>query len=368
MPNIGGFILAAGEGRRLRPATLTRPKALVPFCGVPLLELVASQLGTLDLCGTVVNVSYQADRVYEAARRLAGENDWDLRISQENTLLETGGGLRQGSRLIPDAEHILVHNVDIILDLALDELVQRHLESGAAVTAALVPGRGPATVTVRPDGAIEEFRNPSGTAPYTFSGVHLLRRDVLDLLPDDGAWSIILAYQEAQRRGLPVQAFLLNEHHYWADLGTARQYIRAHGEIADCALRYHPRLRAAQTEQARRRAALEQTGVICTGALGLGIDLSVPVGSQLHNAILWDYTRLPRPLLYADGIFIGNDVPPATATGDERRPDRRVYSFLGLKPEECRLEPLKKQGSGRQYWRLACGDRTWVWCAYNPER
>jgi len=57
--NISGFILAAGEGRRLRPATLTRPKALVPFCGVPLLELAASQLSALGLQAMAVNVSYQ---------------------------------------------------------------------------------------------------------------------------------------------------------------------------------------------------------------------------------------------------------------------------------------------------------------------
>ena len=62
MTTISGFILAGGEGRRLRPATLTRPKALVPFCGVPLLELAASCLHEAGLDKVVVNASYQGDR------------------------------------------------------------------------------------------------------------------------------------------------------------------------------------------------------------------------------------------------------------------------------------------------------------------
>ena len=84
--------------------------------------------------------------------------------------------------------------------------------------------------------------------------------------------------------------------------------------------------------------------------------------------MLWDYTRLPRPLLYADGIFVGNDVQPPKPITDERRPDPRVFITLGLDPARAVMEPLAKQGSGRKYSRIRCGDQTWVWCAYNPDR
>jgi len=59
------------EGRRLRPATLSRAKALLPFCGVPLLELTASMLSSLPVDNMVVNCCYQADRVSEFCARLA---------------------------------------------------------------------------------------------------------------------------------------------------------------------------------------------------------------------------------------------------------------------------------------------------------
>ncbi|NMA43086.1 MAG: NTP transferase domain-containing protein [Oligosphaeraceae bacterium] len=365
---ISAFILAAGEGRRLRPATLSRAKALVPFCGVPLLELTAAALSSLPIDNMVVNCCYQADRVSEFCARLARRYNWDLQVSQEHQLLNHGGGLRKGYKLIPEAEHILVHNVDVIIDFDLEKLIDAHLQREAAVTVLLIPGKGPQSVSLDEEGNIINFRDPkNGT--HTFSGIHIFRPDVLSLLPDDQvAPDIVTCYQKALQMGWPVQALCLGEEVFWSDIGNAQDYIRAHGEIADCALTAHPMLREAQSEQAQRRFALEQKGVQCSGALGLGCELGVPAGSQLHNVVLWDYTRLPRPLLYADGIFVGDDVPPPKPVGSKHEPDWRLLDSLDLKPGQYELEELPKQGSGRLYKRIKSADKSWVWCAYDPER
>ncbi|MBR4221075.1 MAG: NTP transferase domain-containing protein, partial [Victivallales bacterium] len=158
--NIAGFILAAGEGRRLRPATLTRPKALVPFCGVPLLELVASYLNELGLKQTIVNASYQGERVFEACQRLNEAHGWNLHVSCEPKLLNQGGGIRYGVRLLPDVDTFLIHNVDILLDYDLHELIDQHFQNQADVTVLLIPGRGPRTVSLTGEGQINRFRDP----------------------------------------------------------------------------------------------------------------------------------------------------------------------------------------------------------------
>ncbi len=367
MDNINGFILAAGEGTRLRPATLTRPKALVPFCGVPLLELAGSVLHEAGLDRIIVNAHYQGDRVYEACQRLSNKHGWNLSVSSEPTLLNQGGGLRQGIKLAPDTEHFLVHNVDIIVDYDLKELIRAHLEAEADITCLLIPNRGPCSVSLDINGKILNFRDRQhGIA--TFSGIHIFRRDILNYLDDTPAPDIIDAYQKALLDGRRVQAVIASPNVYWSDIGTVREYVRAHGDVADCALEHHTMLRSAQTEQAKRRFELELKGVLCTGALGLGKEINVPSGSQLHNVVLWDYTRLPRPLLYADGIFVGNDVQPAKPVDDKRKPDSRIFQTLKINPEQVVMTPLKKQGSGRKYERISVGDRSWVWCAYNPER
>lgn len=367
LPNVTGFILAAGEGRRLRPATLTRPKALIPFCGVPMLDLVAARLTALPLRRLVVNAWYMADVVEAACSELRNRLPCELALSREPRLLDTGGGLRFGLRPFPDAEHVLVHNADVILDVDLDALLRLHLAHDNAVTLVLVPGRGPQTVEADAEGRISNFRRPHGQAPFTFAGVHIFRRSVLDLLPPDESCSIVVAYEAAVAAGQRVEGVSCGDA-YWSDLGNPRDYIRAHGEIADLGIRHSPRLREAQAEQARRRAELERRGVRCTGALGLGLQLSVPFGTHLHNAVLWDGTHLGKPALYADSIFSWPAVPAIPPVTPERQPDPRLYFSLDVAPDTVRIEPLRKQGSGRLYARLRVGDRSWVWCAYNHER
>ena len=366
--SLAGFIPAAGEGRGLRPASLLRPKALMPFCGVPALELAASQLADLGLEAIVVNASYLTGQVEEAVARLRERHGWNLILSPEDRLLGVGGGLRRAAGLVPGADHFLVHNADVVLDFRLGTLLEAHERRDAAVTALLVPGRGPCTVDADGDGRIVDFRKRRGTGAFTFAGVYLIRRDVLEHVCADGPAPVVDALEAAASAGLSVFGLSV-ERAYWSDLGDPWAYIKAHSEVADCGLTHHRLLRVAQAEQARRRAMLERTQrVTCTGSIGLGSGIAVPPGAHLHNVVLWDDTRIERPHLYADSILAGEVAAPPPV-GEGRRPDPRVYSALGVDEDSVRVQDLRKQGSGRRYARLTAEDgRSWVWCAYSPER
>ena len=363
-----GFILAAGESRRLRPASLVRPKALMPFCGVPMIELAAAQLIDAGVGTVVVNAWHLADQVSDAVAELRELRGWNVLVSQEAELLGTGGGLREGATLVPEARRLLVHNADVVLDFSLREMLDEHEKAGAAATILLVPGRGPCTIDADARGAVTNFRKPRGSGAFTFAGVYVLDRRILDLLPASGPASVIDALEAASKTGLIVRGVSVGEA-YWSDLGEPWDYIRAHADVADRGLRHHPSLRAAQAEQARRRAALERVhGVKCTGAIGLGTGLVIPAGAHLHNVVLWDDTRIARPHVYADSILAGDAVfpPPVTA---RRRPDPRILAVLDLDGRSARIQDLRKQGSGRRYARIHAPDgRSWVWCAYSPER
>jgi NDP-sugar pyrophosphorylase family protein len=55
-------VLAAGEGRRLRPLSLVRPKPLCPVAGVPLLDLAIDRARTA-VTDVAVNVHHGRDRI-----------------------------------------------------------------------------------------------------------------------------------------------------------------------------------------------------------------------------------------------------------------------------------------------------------------
>lgn len=113
-----GVVLAAGLGRRLRPLTDLRPKALCPVGGTPLLDLALARLAPLTGTGPdhlAVNAHHHGDLV---ARHVAGR----AHLSPEQPEpLGTAGALGQLRPWI-DGRDVLLTNADAYLTGALDEL------------------------------------------------------------------------------------------------------------------------------------------------------------------------------------------------------------------------------------------------------
>lgn len=364
---IAGFILAAGEGSRLRPLTCEKPKAMIPFCGVSMLELVAAQMVEAGIRTIGVNICHLASQVEKGVRSIQETLDVSIQVSREDFFLGTGGGIRKGAKLFPEARHFLIYNADVLLDCDLSSLIRSHLIRKAAVTTFLLYNKGPCTVLMGRDNRIKVFRAGEGNGKYTFTGVHILRRDLLEFLPKDDPCTIIEAYERAVEKGLPVFGLSIKKA-YWADLGRQEEYLRAHGEVADFGIRQNHCLREAQAEQARRRAHLEQMGVRCTGALGLGKNLTVPGGSHLHNAVVWDNVSFKKPSLYSDAVFSKREISAPFGKVCKDKPDPRVWSFLGKKAEEVSIIPLRVQGSGRKYFRLGMEEGSLIWCLYSHQK
>lgn len=115
------MIFAAGEGTRLRPLTLTRPKALVEIGGEPMLARVLRAVRAAGVKEAVVNVHYLAGQIVD----FLAANDFGLHITvadESTRLLDTGGGLLAARRLLGDDEPVLLHNADICTDLDLGRL------------------------------------------------------------------------------------------------------------------------------------------------------------------------------------------------------------------------------------------------------
>jgi NDP-sugar pyrophosphorylase family protein len=245
------MIFAAGLGTRLRPLTDDCPKALVDINGRTLLEITLSRLRSFGVTEVVINVHHFADRIMEYLR--TNENfGMRIDVSREDVLLDTGGGLKKAAyfllgnsgassplparELSNYDEAFIVHNVDVLSNIDLGRMLQFHCETQALATLA-VQNRptsryllfdnylrlcGRKTGNGQPE--LLDQRQPEHT--LAFSGIHIVSPRLLDMLTEEGAFSITTAYLRLAAQREKIQAFRADGY-YWRDLGTPENLAQA---------------------------------------------------------------------------------------------------------------------------------------------
>ena len=71
-------ILAAGEGLRCRPLTLTRSKVMLPVANKPILEYVIMALSKNEIKDIILVVGYKKERIMD---HFGNGNDFGVKIS-----------------------------------------------------------------------------------------------------------------------------------------------------------------------------------------------------------------------------------------------------------------------------------------------
>jgi len=105
---VKALLLAAGEGTRLRPLTLSTPKCLVEIGGKPLLaHWLDSLRESRAFDHAIVNTHYLADKV-EAFIRQGPHADW-VETSREAELLGPGGTLMHHQKALADSDFLVAH-------------------------------------------------------------------------------------------------------------------------------------------------------------------------------------------------------------------------------------------------------------------
>jgi len=225
------MILAAGYGSRLRPLTDACPKALLTVAGRPLLSIVLDRLATAGCTEVVINVHHLAPAIMAFLRQRTWPN-LKILISVEEQLLDTGGALVRMMDLSVGDDPVLVHNVDVLTDLDLVQLLKNHLHHRAEVTLAVQ-----ARPTSRPLLFDDQLcllgrpnTGPAGTASaqqraFAFNGIHVFNPKVLRGIPPH-PFSSIDHYIRLAQQGHSVLGYVM-EGWYWRDLGKPEDLEQA---------------------------------------------------------------------------------------------------------------------------------------------
>lgn len=124
------MILAAGEGRRMRPLTAKQPKPLLSVGGRPLIEHHILNLKAAGFDELIINVSYLGEQIAD----FCGDGiQWGVSItlSHEDQPLETAGGIVKALQWLSSGPFLVV-NGDVYTDYPFALLRNRQLGEASA--------------------------------------------------------------------------------------------------------------------------------------------------------------------------------------------------------------------------------------------
>ncbi|MEA2249944.1 MAG: glucose-phosphate adenylyltransferase [Solirubrobacteraceae bacterium] len=389
MPDVFGIVLAGGEGKRLAPLTADRAKPAVPFGGhYRLIDFALSNLVNAGYRQIVVLTQYKS---HSLDRHIS--TTWRLSPLLGNYVAPVPAQMRRGPRwflgsadaifqnlnLLHDErpKYVAVFGADHIYRMDPRQMVDQHIESGAAVTVAAL--RAPlaeadqvGVIDVAPDGrTIAAFREKPTDAVglpdapdqvfasmgnYVFTTEALIDSVTLDADDEsskhDMGGSIVpalVARGEAQvydfsRNEVPGAS--QRERGYWRDVGTLDAFYDAHMDLISVEPEFNlynrewpiltwpdplpPAKFVFDDEDGRRGQALDS--MVCAGVVISGATVRRSVlspGAHLHS-----YAEVEDSVLM-QGVDVGREAVVRRAIVDKNvriAPGARI----GVDPEADR--------------------------------
>lgn len=229
-------IMAGGEGTRLRPLTINRPKPMVPILNRPLMEYAVERLSEFNFKDIYVTLHYLPIVVtgyFEDGSR------WNvsLKYSVEDRPLGTAGGVKAAIGDIDDT--LIVVSGDLFSNVDFNKMYNFHKSKGSVFTMALVEVENPLEFGVAlldSDGRLKKFlEKPVWGEVFSNTinaGIYIIEPEVLELIPEGSEFDF----------GRDLIPLLLKKNYsmygyihdgYWRDVGNTQQYLQVHKELLE---------------------------------------------------------------------------------------------------------------------------------------
>lgn len=297
-------VMAGGEGSRLRPLTIGRPKPMVPLVNKPVLAHILDLLKRHGIDQVVITVQYLADSIQDYFGDGSGFGV-SIEYSVEDVPLGTAGSVRRAAQYLDDT--FLVVSGDALTDINLKEVIEFHRQKGASATVTLTRVANPleyGVVTTDEQGRINQFLEKPGwgqvVSDTVNTGVYVLEPEVLDSI-EDGQVSDFShdLFPMMIEEGVPPYGFVASG--YWTDVGTFQEYMRATADIL------------------YGRVGVEPLGEHIGGNIYCAGDRDIAPDAQLYGPIfLGSEVRIKGGVVIHGPTVIGDNVVVDTRSNIER--------------------------------------------------
>jgi mannose-1-phosphate guanylyltransferase len=223
---VKGFLLAAGNGTRLRPLTNSIPKCLVPIQGTPLLGIWLQWCAQYGVDRILVNIHAHSERVREflAAHR----GPVEVTMTHEPELLGSAGTVHVNRDFVAGEQEFAVLYADVLTNCRFDNMLDFHRLHRAPVTVGTYRVPNPAQcgiIATDEVGRVVEFTEKPELpkSDLAFSGILIGGPAFLDLVPRRTPADIgfdVLPELVGEMFAFPITDYVL-------DIGTIEKYEQA---------------------------------------------------------------------------------------------------------------------------------------------
>lgn len=239
-----GIIMAGGQGSRLRPLTLTRPKPMVEVLGRPVIDFVKEAMVDAGIDEIIVTTGYRGEQLESHVNSWNNASSGSLlaSVNQEATPMGTAGSVG----LLRDKIQAtcVVGSGDSVASFDIKRLLQQHRDCGAKVTMALWEVENPSEFGIvglssSKDGDVDGSlrsgyirRFKEKPAPHeAFSnvinaGLYIIEPEVIELIPQEVKFDFSKQlFPLVLEKGWPMYAETING--VWFDVGHPKELLRA---------------------------------------------------------------------------------------------------------------------------------------------
>ena len=343
-------VLVGGLGTRLRPLTADIPKQMLPVVDRPMIEHVVAHLGDHGVTQVVLSLGFRPESFIDAYPDgvCAGI---PIRYAVEPEPLDTAGAVRFAAVDAGIVETFLVLNGDVLTDLDVSAMVDRHRTAGATGTIALtevddpshygvvdlvpdrepdreVPGKPVAGVSGLVRGFVEKPLPGEAPSRWVNAGTYVLEPSILDRI--EGGRRVSIEREVFPSLAAEGSLRALCSASYWLDTGTPETYLKAQLDLIDgTRARMNPVSRtaivAADAEVERSvllpGASVASGARVCDAVLMEGA--VVEAGATVRDSVLGPGARVGKRAVVTGLSIVGRAaVAPADAKLDGiRLPD-----------------------------------------------
>jgi len=215
----------------------------VPVAGRPLLEHILEFLRAGGIEEVVINLHHLGHLI---AAHFGDGAAFGVRIrySWEDPILDTGGGIKRAEPLL-GREPFVVVNGDSLLELRLQDVVARHVASGALATMVVRPdpeARRYGLIELDEDDRVRRIVGVPADAPgalrgFMFPGLHVFAPGVFSWMETDVAYSVIrVTYTRLLLAGVLIQGFPTAAR--WVTIDTPEALAAADATLRAAPFRY----------------------------------------------------------------------------------------------------------------------------------